>query len=356
MFESAGNMADAEQALAQALLTTGQAPAVLESMAQFLVRRDRDRDAAAIYRQWLAGEPDSAPALLGLGLILADYPAFAKEAMTRLREALQHDPTLRHGYRPLAKLLLAAGRRDEAISCLQAWLEATPDDPVATHLLAAFKGGSAPARASDAFVRQTFDGHAHHFDHLLRDGLEYRAPELLMERIGPRLPGVRSPVLDLGCGTGLCAPLLRPHASRLVGIDLSKPMLEQARARRLYDELVAAELTAYLQTSAETFGLVVATDTFVYLGALDSVFHNTFRLLHPGGWLAFTVEHPGEDHPVAGGHELTPTGRYRHQSAYIDAALQAAGFAERDLHETSVRKEAGVAVRSLIVTARKPLL
>ena len=29
-------------------------------------------------------------------------------------------------------------------------------------------------------------------------------------------------MLDAGCGTGLCAPLLRPYASRLTGVDLSK--------------------------------------------------------------------------------------------------------------------------------------
>ena len=37
-------------------------------------------------------------------------------------------------------------------------------------------------------------------------------------------------VLDAGCGTGLCGPLLRPYAKRLVGVDLSSGMLERARA------------------------------------------------------------------------------------------------------------------------------
>ena len=36
-------------------------------------------------------------------------------------------------------------------------------------------------------------------------------------------------VLDLGCGTGLCGPLLRPYARALAGVDLSPQMLERMR-------------------------------------------------------------------------------------------------------------------------------
>ena len=43
-------------------------------------------------------------------------------------------------------------------------------------------------------------------------------------------------ILDAGCGTGLCGPLLKPWARRLVGVDLSGGMLEKARALQLYDE------------------------------------------------------------------------------------------------------------------------
>jgi SAM-dependent methyltransferase len=48
-------------------------------------------------------------------------------------------------------------------------------------------------------------------------------------------------VLELGCGTGLCAALFRPAAARLVGVDVSARMLERARARGLYDELLLGD-------------------------------------------------------------------------------------------------------------------
>jgi len=352
--EAAGNPAEAEKSLMQAFQITRQPPVVFGTLAKFLVRQERDREAAAVFEQWLESDPGSGPALLGLGLILSDYPAFHAEAIQRLRAALQTDPTLVAAYRPLANLLLAAGQRDEALSWLKTWLATTPDDPAAAHFLAAFGGRTAPERASDDFVRGTFDVHAHRFDHLLRGLLEYRAPELLMERIGPQLSGVPGPVLDLGCGTGLCGPLLRPHADHLTGVDLSKPMLELAQARGLYDALVAAELGAWLATATGSFGLIVAADTFVYLGDLDAVFRNSLARLRDGGWLAFTVEHSAATDPLPGGYELAPSGRYRHQKAYLEESLQSAGFQNIDLHATSVRKEGGVAVRSLIVMAQKP--
>ena len=45
-------------------------------------------------------------------------------------------------------------------------------------------------------------------------------------------------VLDAGCGTGLCGPLVAPYARRLVGVDLSARMLDAGRRRdSVYDEL-----------------------------------------------------------------------------------------------------------------------
>ena len=38
-------------------------------------------------------------------------------------------------------------------------------------------------------------------------------------------------ILDAGCGTGLCGPLLAPYARRLVGVDLSDGMLKHAREK-----------------------------------------------------------------------------------------------------------------------------
>ena len=70
-------------------------------------------------------------------------------------------------------------------------------------------------------------------------------------------------------------------------------------------------------------------------------------MLAPDGLLAFTVEtHAGE------GVKLLPTLRYAHGETYIRGVLGNAGLTPVQLMKSSVRKEKGVPVDSLIVVAQ----
>jgi predicted TPR repeat methyltransferase len=104
--------------------------------------------------------------------------------------------------------------------------------------------------------------------------LEYRAPALVGAMLDDA--GIEASqdldVLDMGCGTGLCGPLIRKYARRLVGIDLSGGMLNHAKEKQLYDELMQIELTEYLRGQSEAFDIIVSADTLVYFGALEGVF------------------------------------------------------------------------------------
>lgn len=58
------------------------------------------------------------------------------------------------------------------------------------------------------------------------------------------------------------------------------------------------DVRAYLAASEEQqFDLVVAAETLQYLGPLDTVVSDTFKVLNPGGYFAFTVDRRrgGED-------------------------------------------------------------
>jgi predicted TPR repeat methyltransferase len=90
-------------------------------------------------------------------------------------------------------------------------------------------GADVPVRAPDAYVQQVFDRFSRTFEAKLAK-LEYRAPDLVVGSLaatGVPPDGSRQ-ILDLGCGTGLCGPLLRPYAAHLVGVDLSTGMLAHA--------------------------------------------------------------------------------------------------------------------------------
>src|SRR6202011_5820865 len=135
-----------------------------------------------------------------------------------------------------------------------------------------------------------FDDFAESFDRNLEE-LGYRAPQLLFDAVRQSGALQRSlDVLDIGCGTGLCGPLLRPFARRLVGVDLSPNMLSKAAARAVYDQLNCAELTQWLAECGQQFGLVVAADVLCYFGDLSAAFANSRAVLAPGACFACSLE------------------------------------------------------------------
>jgi predicted TPR repeat methyltransferase len=159
-------------------------------------------------------------------------------------------------------------------------------------------------------------------------------------------------VLDAGCGTGLCGPLLAPFARRLVGVDLSAGMLEHARAKNVYDGLHQAELTAFIAGHPQAFDIIVSADTLVYFGALEDTFAVAVQALRPHGILVFTLEEWVTDDPAAT-YCIRPHGRYNHAAGYVERLLAAHAL---DVHidRGELRMESGLPVAGLIVRAHKP--
>ena len=244
------------------------------------------------------------------------------------------------------------GRRRRC-GVFEEWLKEEPDNPIARHMMAACSGRDVPARASDAFIEKTFDSFAGSFDSKLAK-LLYRAPALVAEMLADSdVEASKSlDVLDAGCGTGLCGPLIAPYARRLVGVDLSARMLAQARARNVYDELVKRELTAYLRDSPGAFDAIVSADTLVYFGPLQDVVAASASALRPGGRLIFTVEElidAGSD----AGYSISPHGRYSHTRQYLERVLADANL-RPEIVPAELRLEAGDPVPGLVVRATKP--
>jgi predicted TPR repeat methyltransferase len=218
-------------------------------------------------------------------------------------------------------------------------------------MLSACTGRDTPPRASDGYVQQSFDSFAASFESKLAK-LAYRAPALVSAMLDDAgLDQSRSlDVLDAGCGTGLCGPLIAPYARRLTGVDLSGGMLSQAREKNIYDELLQAELTEYLRGRTDAFDVIVSADTLVYFGGLEDVAAAAAGALRPGGLFIFTVEHgAGESAPD---HRLQTSGRYAHARPYVERLLGSCGFAV-DIGQAELRLESGVPVEGLVVRARK---
>ncbi|HEX6245598.1 MAG TPA: tetratricopeptide repeat protein [Polyangiales bacterium] len=309
-------------------------------------------EAERAYQQALALDPDHLDAHHGYGRLLA-HQGRHKEALRQFAEADAQNPSYAGSRQRLALALCILGRLDEAAQIYREWADASPDDPTPRHYLAACTGERVPERASDAYVSSTFDDFAQSFDAKL-EALHYRVPELVAQAVARCVgePRAALDVLDAGCGTGLCAPLLAPYARNLVGVDLSVGMLERAKARGGYRALYRGELTAFMQAHAERFDLIVAADTLCYFGALESVCAAAFAALRPGGRLVFTVEALAPAAQAAA-FSLRPSGRYGHARDYVMRALAGQGFTAVELADEVLRTEAAEVVPGYLVVATR---
>jgi predicted TPR repeat methyltransferase len=238
----------------------------------------------------------------------------------------------------LAFMYMGMDRHAESAKHFAEVLRINPDDDQARHLLAA-QQGETTATAPVAYVATLFDGFADTFDAKLVDELGYHIPELLHDMVSQHTAPASGSldIIDLGCGTGLCAPLFRDMGRTLCGIDLSSRMIEKARERALYDTLEVGDIVSSLVSREAAWDLAISADVFVYVGDLQEIFAACASALRPGGIFAFSIE-AGDD---ADTFVLRETGRYAHASAYIRALAAETGFAEIERRAVIVRKDKG---------------
>jgi len=241
-------------------------------------------------------------------------------------------------------LLASYGHIEAALAVARAFARPGESDPIDDHHIAALTG-EARERASREYVTAYFDRFADTFDDQMV-ALGYKAPErlvALLEAASARTPRA----LDLGCGSGAAAPLLRPRCERLCGVDLSTKMIDRARARTLYDELAVADMVEFLANPCEAYDLVFATDSLIYVGDLNPMLDAAARALAPGGFFAFSLETTKEAPYV-----LQSCGRFAHSPEALIAAA-APAFELRARETTFLRLEANQRIYGeLIVLAR----
>jgi predicted TPR repeat methyltransferase len=352
VLKALGRLDEAEAAYERALTLRPQDPAALSNLGAVARERGQYAHAELLLQDAIAIAPGHYEAYQQLASVFRRQNRLA-EALAVQVQALSLRPNHGDAYFKLGATYYALGRIEEAADVYRRWVVVEPQHPVPRHLLAGCTGEGVPERASDEFVRASFDSFARHFDRSLAK-LEYRAPELVAGAVASALgvPAANLDVLDAGAGTGLCAAALRPYARKLVAVDLSEAMLQHAQQRGGYDELVVAELSAFVNAAAASYDLVVCTDTLVYFGALHSVMAGFAGALRPAGTLVFTTEYVPE--AATEGFAIAAHGRYSHSEPYVRAMLQAAGLEVAHLQHVELRREAGKWVQGLLLTARKP--
>lgn len=347
----AGDPAGSERVLRSALSDSPDNGDARLQLGVTLLDRGEAAQAVDELRRATASTPGSAYAPFWLANALLDIGE-DEAALSAYEKAVDIDGSARSLHLHRAGYLKSVGLREGALRLYRWGLALNPGDPELAHMEAALTG-DAPPRCSDSYVVKHFDNFAQTFDSTLVDKLEYRTPELLADAVKSALPKGREgslAVMDAGCGTGLCGPLLRPLAARLVGVDLSPGMLERARERGMYDELRVGEITSALRDEPEAYDLIVAADVLVYFGDLFELMAAIADGLTSGGWAAVSIERHDGDVPL-----LMANGRYAHPPDHLRAAASAAGLqaiSELDCH---IRMESGQPVDGTVaVFQREP--
>lgn len=207
-------------------------------------------------------------------------------------------------------LLGANGPREAAIRLGEALLRRKPGDPVIAFHLDALMG-HAYDRAPNRYLTACFDRLAPQFEKHLVDVLDYQVPAKIHSMLAGSGEKFEN-ILDLGCGTGLAAPLLSGLGGKLTGVDISPGMLKKAEERGLYARLIEAEAVSFLSRKDATYDLITALDVLIYFGDLTGLFAAVASRLSSGGIFALSHEMTNCD-----SYRLLPSGRFAHNPRYI---------------------------------------
>jgi predicted TPR repeat methyltransferase len=268
------------------------------------------------------------------------------QALDSYDHALAADPGLAQAWSNRGGILREMKRNEEAAEAFRQAMAHGGDPELHRYYLASVSAQPVPATAPAHYVETLFDDYADQFDAHLVGMLGYRAHSTLAWHLGALGRGPFRSALDLGCGTGLCAPFLKPMTARLAGVDLSGQMMEKARALGLYDRLVQADIVEHLQSSDERYDLVTAADVFIYVGDLEPLFAALEKAMEPNGIFCFSAEcaaHEGVD------FELLPSLRYAHSGRYLRALAAQHGFDVVQLIHAPIREDQREPIQGMFV-------
>ena len=118
----------------------------------------------------------------------------------------------------------------------------------------------------------------------------YLSPAKICSFFNKHARNTDTPILDVGAGTGLVGELLyRTGNKKIIGIDISPEMLEQAKSKECYSSLMEADVTRKIPLKSNSIGAVVSAGTFTHGHVGADAFDELLRITKPGGLFVLSI-------------------------------------------------------------------
>lgn len=233
-------------------------------------------------------------------------------------------------------VMLHREQADTATKIAADWLSRCPQNEFAKHINAAFKGEKIGNNFE--YSRRLFDLFADNYEQTMSN-INYEVPQKIADCIGQ----ATGTIVDLGCGTGLLGEKIKNENNRLIGVDISAQMLEKAREKNIYDQLIEADILDYCK-HMPVADMVTAADVLGYMGDLAPLAQKVF----PRAFIfSAALNEQVADFTLIEG------GRYVYNPEYIEQTLQQAGYTNIRQKSAVLRRENGKNVNGAIFEAKE---
>ncbi|MDD4556962.1 MAG: tetratricopeptide repeat protein [Alphaproteobacteria bacterium] len=328
------NFQKAEELYKKAIRLDNQNLAAHLNYATLLYQQKRLHEALEEYRQAVILQPEMPEASNNIALILRDLGEF-EEALGLFFNAFNKAPQqAEFGLNIIETLylLVQSNKKEEALKIAENWLKSYPDNLFSKQAFAALSGQE--IASNETYNNILFDNFAERYEETLKN-IEYN----LINKIKELNLNVNGKVIDLGCGTGLLGESIKTSENEFIGIDLSQNMLTLAAEKNVYDELIKTDALSYLKENKD-FDWLFALDVFNYIGDVSEILKQCQNKK-----ICFSIEILENSEKD---YTLSESGRYLHNSQYIENLLESLGFPTIEKMILNLRTENGEDVKGCL--------
>ena len=348
MLKALGRLKESEASYSKAIELKPNYAEVYNNLGVLQQQQGKLKESEASYSKAIELKPNYAEAHINLGKAM-NRQGKLKEAEASFRQAIILEPSLAVAHYNLGKVYKKISKKSKAVECFEKTLKLSSKDLLgATLQLATLGKRKIPVKTPEKFMREFYKKKSKNWDNFEKTNT-YRG-HLLIENAFKKthITSKKIDILDMGCGTGSLAKILRPYARTLVGVDLSPDMLFKAEEICLYDALYKKDLNQYLSEVLNHYDTIVAAAVLIHFYDLDNIFLLIKESLKLNGKFIFSIFEETKKKK-----DLNSFLMYAHSDNYITSLANRLNlktiYKQKDIHEY----HNGVSVPSIIYVLEK---